>query len=1112
MANKKEYLGYTIYLTDPAVLAELQSLPHAGGQIGRIVMAPDEAAVLYAAPKLGRTDPVVYPSIQSDWFGTEAHFPTNVRTFERCSGGWFGICWLFGKRIDYYWIGTFALAPDATGGVPGGGTPAAISQRRWIDGFELVGNGLGAASSGNGDFARKSSRHTEGLGLAVGTSGTAQTHIVAEYAAGITPNKSWERFYIRAHAFPTAATTIWKACDAFEAQAGLALGLSATGQPTLSTASNTGVLSLLSAGTALVLERWYRIDVLVQFGAAANAKLYIDGVLAINIVTISGGGMATTGRTHGSSVMGGAFPGSLDVDDWMCADWPATLDGVDWLNGSHMALVQPTEFDTGGGVDWTGPGGWRTLLQHPPIGALMSLTTSIAGGRLGVHMDGAAIDASRGSLGICAAVASIYGSRVAGIQGMLSGAFQDGVLGYGTTGFTQTASLAWSSVMWRPSGLTEAQKMGITQVVHNKALGTVTAATAVTLCLVVEVLGRFGQCDIPVAAGSQAAAVALPLPVHNAPYPRTPWAHTGPPPQSPVVIVSGTYVGTGTFLELPFMAPVHWIWIRPTTLDVGGVRWWSAHLGAHQGLENGHHANGLVQALLDPTFAPGGEDTQQQQTILRIVGDHSQSNQLGETYHYVAFCDPGMRFLVNGALATHEGALDATTPLVHPTFLANALQLWIEVAGNNASMFYYKGPGAAAASITPVGGNADVASALTIAAGAFTHQAALHGLTSTAQQIAFAAFRRDDGSGDVGVPRVVSITSYVGDGAASRTIGLTPLSGRRPCFALVAPHNGPALMRDPSFTGTQSVNMGGSTNAATGITAGGIDQLTVGVALNANGIVYDVFVLPGSEEACQNGWSCDGVFIPVDPTPPVDGPWDPEPTDPDDPGVPVDPGPDPGDLPPDFEGQCLVASTKLVNRAISRLGESLQVVDLATELSPAAVQARLHYIEALEATLRDYPWPFATRYAALTLVAGTATVPVNRDWQYSYRAPTNMLFARRFVKVGVSRAYDPVPAPFRVGSDTIGPLLYSNLAAVDVQLEYTIRVSCAASQGDPLFRSAFTWRLAHEMGPAIARDERKVGFAWAMYERQIATARVAAANEAQPDQQSPDAPWITERD
>jgi len=1111
MATKTVILQYQINLTDVALVAQLQGTTFAGGAMGAVIKAPDQAAIDYSAPKLVKPYEFVAPSITSEWFGTGDHFPTNVAKFDRKSGGWFGIPLLFGDTTHYYWRGIFVYSPPLGGG-GGGGTPAPISQRRWIDGFELPNNGEGGTVPSVGENARMASRHCEGMGLALRSTTTIRSHNVNENAAGYTPNKTWERLYIRLVQVPAAATTFWRCRGSVENATGLALQVTPSGQIAFNKVDNVGGYALVATTSAINLNQWYRVDILFEFGSAAKAQLYLNGVQALNVTSFIAGGITTAGRTHVSSELGDSAANtlSLDIDDWMSADWPATLDGLDWINGSHMCLVRPqarASSDTGA---WAGD--VRTLMQRPTNNAGVSLSSTTNAGRLAVTTDAAyMIESMPNTIGCAAFVVALNNSRVGAANGQLG--YKIDVAAEVLAAITQSTTQGWNTVMYRPSGLTAAVKIAPLELVHTKGADT-NSSSVFALQAVAEVLGIFGEED------KQLQAPTLNIPpghsgIHNAPYPRTPWAQLGQPPQSPVILVTGTYVGNGSGQDLVFKAPVHFLRIRPLTGDAGGVTWWSTLMGAHRGSDEAPTAGLMPRAEVDLTFLPApGEDQQQTRYLVRIGGAHAQSNANTVVYSYFAFCDPGMRFLLNGALTGHKGTADLVTALIHTTFLPDWLWLFNELIGSGTTgRLSTKGPGNAAASVSTLT-VAEVANALTMAAGALTAKTAFYTINQP-NQIAFAAFRKDDGSGDPGVPRVVQITSYVGDGAASRTLALAPASGRRPMWAMVVPNNGgAAIFRDPSHTTVTSTQVPSTANASTGITAGGIDQITVGSALNSNGVTYNVISFPGDSVAGNGGWSVAGEFVPVDPAPPVDGPWDDMPEDPDDPGPQPEPEPGP-ETPPgsDFATGCVAATTKIANVALSRLGITKQIANVSTDQTPEATVARLHYVDALEATLRDFPWPFATRYATLTLVAGTDTVPVNDDWTYSYRAPSDMLFARRFVgAAGEKRSYDPEPEMFRIGSDSTGPLLYTDVVEADAKLEYTFRPSCAASSGDAMFRSALGWRLAHEMAPGLSRDQKKVDYCYAMYLDQIARAKVAAANESQQDPNMPDAPWISGRD
>jgi len=304
-------------------------------------------------------------------------------------------------------------------------------------------------------------------------------------------------------------------------------------------------------------------------------------------------------------------------------------------------------------------------------------------------------------------------------------------------------------------------------------------------------------------------------------------------------------------------------------------------------------------------------------------------------------------------------------------------------------------------------------------------------------------------------------------------------------------------------------------------------------------------------------------------------PWDPEPdepAEPEEPEEPVDdedPGPEgtggPGPTPrspyPDFDfaEDCVEWTQGVMNIALSRLGISKQIVDITTDATAEAVACRLHYSEDASATLRDFPWAFATRYSQLALMMGDAdgqdtvqswlatvwyeegevvrvsdvdyycidahvnhTPPnaaywsteapeeVNGDWLYCYRAPARMMFARRLVNPNkVRRDWDLDPPRFRAAADDRGFTIYTN--EMNPELEYTIRPVCVAAVDDAIFRSALAWRHAHSIAAALSRDQEKIAYCWEMYQVVLGQARRWAASEVQ---QSPagDPDWIAGRD
>lgn len=612
---------------------------------------------------------------------------------------------------------------------------------------------------------------------------------------------------------------------------------------------------------------------------------------------------------------------------------------------------------------------------------------------------------------------------------------------------------------------------------------------------------------------------------HNTPYPRTPWAKRGlSAPIGTYICVGGTYVGNGTGQDLTFKQPVHWLWIRPTSGSYGGgALWLSSALGGHTGHQQGI-IPGVTFAEADPLFVPGdGENVLQFQFRVRLAGADQDLNAVGVTYQYIAVSDPSMRYLITGSLAHKSSETAIDNPLPVPDFTPEFLMLQAESQSSTTTKsLYLKGPAQAAGTLTNFSPAAPIAG-LTFGTGKITSDAPLHAVTTSQS---YAAWRRADGMQAPGQPGVVAIGNYTGDGSASRSINTAPASGKRPLFVLVyAETTSNGMTRDPSHTGTTSSTHTGAANASTGITTGNVDGFSVGSALNSNGVNYGYFVLFANGTACNNGFGCNGEYIPVEPETPTNGgggAWPPNPGPPLAPGggeeAPPAGGTGQGGPPidsPDFSTACFAWSTWLTNMALSRIGISHQIADLRTEVSEPAYKARLVYSNDMERTLRDFPWPFATRYADLVLVAGTATVPVNKDWQYAYRAPVDMVTARRLVNQdGKQRSYDPAPPRYRIGSDATGTLIYSNEAAtVDrpLALEFTYRVQCPASMADPLFRDAITWKLAASLALILAKDRKKAEECELLYRDVLVAAKEVAANEDQKDPDNGDAPWIRDR-
>jgi hypothetical protein len=1130
MAHKDEYLPYTIYLNDLDYYNSRFITPtNPGAEVtldppnDKVNRSPQDAATVYGADltTLGKwtggdlpiqfdpRDPFSSPSVRSTWFGssapsTEDQFPLDVLTFVRKSGGWFGISWLFGTKTTYHWIGRFEYSPGLGAGVAGDVVALPMPRRRWIDGAELPLNGEGG-SSATADSARRASRSPQGYGYTFDSTLGTKVHDHTENGAAVAPS-AWERIYVRFVRFPDAPTRIWRCSNTISA-GGPMITITAGGALTLNDFDGVSTATPIGSMGTMVIGTWYKLDLVYSFGALGATlpyfKAYLNGTKVIDVVGASLPAMQGGTKNCSQSIIGGGTPaggannGIWHADDWIGADVPAVGYEIgtqnDFIVGSRVLALGANAFASDHGT-WAGD--WRLTRQRPvTTGVAQQVTSSTSGAILGVVADAAIeVDGQANQQGIVALCVGLFSDK--------GGAGANGTLGWKLPGgandlaaIVQTGgSFSWTSRLYRPAGLiVPLTPLSGLELKHQKG-ASVDPAKVQALMAVAEVIGVFGDEDV-YPQGALGSPIAQPVAsvqrhfgIHNAPYPHTPWCKDmSTAPQGIVVVKTGQYVGNGTFQDLKFRAPVHFLWIRPESGGTGGVQWFSSMNAAHRHGTRAYMPEALLEVLIDPTFvqgdavetnmdlpaapdnleeaialsnqlafgfhkndssyvgwAPylddpvyffgrmlgsgseGGPDeavaglyavpptpwlsTQQQQTIIRLAGTDADVNAVGVNYNYLAWCDPAMAHSEAGALAAWAFNGDILSALDNEAFTPETVLLMREQDGASSNQeLYMKGLGSAASAISLITG-AEVASGLAVTNGAMTYKAGL--LLAGANQHAYIAFRRLNAATSVAAATAIQMATYTGDGGAAKIIPL-PATGKRPMWVLIVGHNGTSFIRDPYHTGTTSTQLPNTANASTGITAGAVDSLTVGSAANTNGIIFDVLVFLGCGSGVgNNGWGPNGECIPEDPEGPEDPPWDPPPEPPT--GPPTDPPFDPGPGGKDFGTQCIGPSTDLINQALSRIGVSKQIDDVLNEATKEAVAARLHYSRDVNAVLRDFPWPFATHFATLDLVAGPTPV-ASPDWTYAYQQPIDCVFERR-ICLPRGDAVDPTPPPFQLST------------------------------------------------------------------------------------------------
>jgi hypothetical protein len=191
----------------------------------------------------------------------------------------------------------------------------------------------------------------------------------------------------------------------------------------------------------------------------------------------------------------------------------------------------------------------------------------------------------------------------------------------------------------------------------------------------------------------------------------------------------------------------------------------------------------------------------------------------------------------------------------------------------------------------------------------------------------------------------------------------------------------------------------------------------------------------------------------------------------------------------------MATDTEIANLALSHLGIGKLLANLDTDRSEEGNVCRRFFDIAKDATLRDFSWPFATKFATLNLVEEDPT----GEWGYSYRYPSDCLMLRRIISESRNDSRQS-QEPYKIGQDDEGLLIYTDRE--DAEVEYTVRVT----NNDTLpsdFVMAFSFRLATYIAPTVTNgDPFKLGDkAMQRYVMEMTIARASVVNEEQPDEE-----------
>jgi hypothetical protein len=766
-----------------------------------------------------------------------------------------------GQTLHLVWWGVILFQSNDVAGVP---PTVPIPQRRWITGFETSGNfEEGAYTTGLSQAgSRVASRTGEGMGIAIRGSNISlayQDRYTDQFRTGLTPKTSWERFYVRVNNLGTNEYIVWRAYAYNPTNQAIDIRIDTSGTVLIYNGSVGGQTLLHTSSFTFTLGKWYLFDVLIKFAAdvadTGRFRLYINHVPTVDVTDNSGTGIDNA-TYHRHSFLGQISAQetlwSIDVDDWICADVPEllgveSLNSLDWIYGSHIR-VQRTS--SGTLTDYTGTieminqfMGPRNSDQSAPVSTTALATIEVLSEETDEYgMPG-------GIIGPVAFWAGFNVFQGAGGAGRVGYSIAGGAYVYKATAYS--GDYNWGGILYNPTGLTVPTSIVPVKFILEHPNSAV-SQTVFGGLVAIEYIGVWGKEDDP----TFPIDLSNNLFHHNAKYQNSMWAL--PPafsgvPDGPVFAVGGTYVGNDGTTTIDLPAPAHFIWIRGLSGGAGvGAKSFGAGWVANKGLTQEVANNYLSRCWMDNTG----------QTKFTVTGLAPNINKAGVTYQYIAFCDPGTRFTLDGVFNYPAALSSAIISLFDPNFTPQAgftqTEYLSSVGGTN--VLNYKGPGFAGITGGILNGTAQNNW------GSFAIGSLLldsNNVVANRNQANYSLWRTTDPYGFV----AVQITSYVGDANAFRVINLPLTTGRWPLFALVVPHNANSIFRDPSHTGNNSsvVNTV-ATNITTGIIAGGPDQIYVGSTLNANGIIYDVFVILGDTA----GWN-NGDFYP--PSGPTTGPW-----------------------------------------------------------------------------------------------------------------------------------------------------------------------------------------------------------------------------------------------
>lgn len=188
--------------------------------------------------------------------------------------------------------------------------------------------------------------------------------------------------------------------------------------------------------------------------------------------------------------------------------------------------------------------------------------------------------------------------------------------------------------------------------------------------------------------------------------------------------------------------------------------------------------------------------------------------------------------------------------------------------------------------------------------------------------------------------------------------------------------------------------------------------------------------------------------------------------------------------------------TDIANMALSHLGVGTTIENLETDRSAEAKSVRTFYDSARKELLRLTPWPFATKYATLSLITSSEDDDHETDdWGFVYQYPSDCVFMRRIATGFMVDTRDSL-IDYELVHNNTGIRIYTDQE--DARIEYTKDVE-TVQLFPPDFVQALSLRIAAYIAPRITgQDSGRMGDrALKFYQLSYSIAAATALNEVQ---------------